>query len=94
MQILLITEQRDGKWNKTSFETLSAAQQIATATQGHLSAVVIGIWAARRLQKNWRRRSLRKVFLVEHALLESYTPDGYTHALGQGNRPDQARPEF
>ena len=32
MNILVITEQRDGKWNNTSFETLAAAQQIATDT--------------------------------------------------------------
>ncbi len=29
MKILVITEQRQGKWNNTSFETLVAAQQIA-----------------------------------------------------------------
>ena len=36
MKILLITEQRDGKWNKASFETLAAAQQIAQQTSGTL----------------------------------------------------------
>ena len=35
MKILLITEQREGKWNNTSFETLAAAQQIAEQTQEH-----------------------------------------------------------
>ena len=42
MNILLITEQREGQWNKTSFETLVAAQQIAAETNGRLTAVVIG----------------------------------------------------
>ena len=42
MKTLLITEQREGKWNKVSFETLAAAQQIAQQTKGTLSAVVIG----------------------------------------------------
>ena len=42
MKILLITEQRDAKWNKVSFETLTAAQQIAQQTSGSVSAVVIG----------------------------------------------------
>jgi len=27
----VITEQRQGKWNNTTFETLAAAQQIASA---------------------------------------------------------------
>jgi len=31
MKILVITEQRQGKWNNTSFETLAAAQQIAAS---------------------------------------------------------------
>jgi hypothetical protein len=31
MKILLITEQRDATWNKVSFETLAAAQQMAGA---------------------------------------------------------------
>ena len=42
MKILLITEQRDAKWNKTSFETLAAAQQIAQGYGRNLSGVVIG----------------------------------------------------
>ena len=42
MNILLITEQRDAQWNKTSFETLAAAQQIAAETKSRLAAVVIG----------------------------------------------------
>ena len=33
MKILLITEQRDAAWNKVSFETLAAAQQIVQPTK-------------------------------------------------------------
>jgi len=42
MKILLITEQRDRKWNKVSFETLAAAQQIAQQSSGSLSGAVMG----------------------------------------------------
>ena len=42
MNILLIAEQRDAQWNKTSFETLAAAQQIAAETKSRLAGVVIG----------------------------------------------------
>ena len=42
MKILLITEQREAKWNKVSFETLAAAQQIAQQAKGTLSGAVIG----------------------------------------------------
>ena len=37
MKILVITEQREGKWNKVSFETLAAAQQIASQAKASIS---------------------------------------------------------
>src|SRR5262245_51414956 len=42
MKILVVTEQRQGKWNNTSFETLAAAQQIAAAGSGSVAAAVVG----------------------------------------------------
>src|SRR5271154_6551669 len=82
MEILLITEQRDGKWNKTSFETLAAAQQIAAATQGRLTAIVIGAGLA-ALADELAASKLNEVLVVEHELLSAYTPDGYSLALAQ-----------
>jgi electron transfer flavoprotein alpha subunit len=82
MKILLITEQRETKWNKLSFETLTAAQQIAKQTGGSLSAVVIGQSVA-ALAEELAAFELEEVVLVEHALLEKYTPDAFTVALRQ-----------
>jgi electron transfer flavoprotein alpha subunit len=82
MNILLITEQREGQWNKTSFETLAAAQQIAAETQSRLSAVVLGKGVA-ALAGELAATKLEEVLLVEHELLSAYTPDGYTVALQQ-----------
>ncbi len=82
MNILLITEQREGKWNKTSFETLAAAQQIAAETQGSLAGVVMGK-GVKGLGEELAASQLDEVLLVEHDLLEAYTPDGFTIALGQ-----------
>ena len=82
MNILLITEQRDALWNKTSFETLAAAQQIATETQSRLAAVVIGKGVA-ALAEELAASKVDEVLLVEHDLLASYTPDSYTVALRQ-----------
>ena len=42
MKILVITEQRQGKWNNTSFETLAAAQQIAAELSSTVTGLVIG----------------------------------------------------
>jgi electron transfer flavoprotein alpha subunit len=82
MQILLITEQRESKWNKTSFETLAAAQQIAAATQSQLAAVVIGA-GSKPLADELAASKLNEVLVVEHELLNTYTPDGYSLALAQ-----------
>ena len=82
MNILLITEQREEQWNKTSFETLAAAQQIALETQSRLTAAVIGKGVA-ALAGELAAAKLEEVLLVEHELLAAYTPDGYTVALQQ-----------
>ena len=91
MKILAITEQRDAKWNKTSFETLVAAQQIAAEANGRLTAVVIGKGVA-ALASELAASKLDEVMLVEHDLLAAYTPDGYTVALQQAIA--QAKPDL
>jgi electron transfer flavoprotein alpha subunit len=82
MKILVITEQRDAKWNKTSFETLAAAQQIAKDTGGALSAAVVGNGVT-ALADELAGKDVAEVLLVEHALLAAYTPDGFSLALKQ-----------
>jgi electron transfer flavoprotein alpha subunit len=82
MKILLITEQREGRWNKTSFETLSAAQQAVKQTGGTLTVVVIGKGVA-ALADDLAGYEMDEVLLVEHDLLNQYTPDGFTLALRQ-----------
>src|SRR5271157_5695844 len=82
MKILVITEQRQGKWNNASFETLVAAQQIAGETSGTVSVAVIGKGVA-PFADELASKKVAEVLLVEHDLLESYTPDGYCVALKQ-----------
>jgi len=91
MKILVITEQREGQWNKVSFETLAGAQQIAAETGGALSAIVIGKGVS-ALADELAARKLDEVLLVEHDLLSAYTPDGYTVALQQAIA--QAKPDL
>ena len=82
MKILVITEQRDGKWNNASFETLDAAQQIAAASSTSVCALVVGKGVA-ALAGELTAKYVAEVLLVEHDLLEAYTPDGYCMALKQ-----------
>jgi len=82
MKLLVIAEQRQGKWNNTSFETLAAAQQIAAATSSTVSALVIGKGVA-GLADELATKNVAEVLLVQHDLLDAYTPDGYSVALQQ-----------
>ena len=91
MKILLITEQRDAKWNKVSFETLAAAQQIASEAKSSLTGVVIGDGIG-ALADELAGYQLDEALLVENALLEKYTPDGYSIALKQVI--EQAKPDL
>lgn len=82
MKILLITEQRDAKWNNVSFETLVAAQQMVQQTKGSLSAAVMGKGVA-SLADALAAFQLEEILLIEHDLLEKYTADGFALALRQ-----------
>lgn len=91
MKILLIAEQRQSKWNNTSFETLAAAQQIAKDTSSTVSGLVIGKDLS-ALADELAAKNVAEVLLVEHDLLETYTPDGYCIALKQVI--DSAKPDL
>src|SRR5262249_46716520 len=91
MKIFVVTEQRQGKWNNASFETLAAAQQIAKATSSSVSAVVIGKGVS-ALADDLADKNLAEVLVVEHDLLDAYTPDGYCVALKQVI--ESAKPEL
>ncbi len=82
MKTLVIAEQRQGKWNNASFETLAAAQQIAKDTSSTVSALVIGKGVA-GLADELATKNVAEALLVQHDLLEAYTPDGYCVALSQ-----------
>lgn len=91
MKILVVMEQRQGKWNNTSWETLVAAQQMAAAAPGMVAAVVMGKGVA-WLAEEVARKNSAEVLVVEHELLENYTADGYVIALRQVI--EQAKPDY
>jgi electron transfer flavoprotein alpha subunit len=82
MSILAIAEQRGGAWNRMSWETLAAAAQIGKELGQPVEAAVLGNSVA-ALAAELARKQFERVHAVEHALLEHYTPDGYTMALRQ-----------
>lgn len=82
MKILVITEHRQGKWNNSSFETLAAAQQIAAAMNGSVSAAVLGKGIG-AFAEELASKAVAEAIAIEHDLLADYTPDGYCIALKQ-----------
>ncbi len=67
-----------------------AADRRADAAGSRVAAAVIGK-GVRALADELAANQLAEVLLVEHDLLERYTPDGFTIALAPGNRAGQAR---
>jgi len=80
--VLVITEQRGGAWNRMSWETIAAAQQLAAQINTTASAAVAGKGIA-GLAGELGAKKLEKVYAVEHDLLAAYTADGYTAAFEQ-----------
>ncbi len=74
--IVVIAEQREGKLNRATWETLAAAQQaggpIAVVVPGASVAAVAGELAA---------AEAKEIIALEAPALEPYTPDGYVAAL-------------
>jgi electron transfer flavoprotein alpha subunit len=80
--VLVIVEQRGGVWNRMSWETLVAAQQLAAQSGATASAAVVG-QGLDTLAGELSKKKLERVYAVSHDLLASYTADGYTEALEQ-----------
>src|SRR5215472_12414873 len=80
--ILVVVEQREGKLNRVSWETITAAQAIAAATGWALEAAVVGN-ATAPLASEIAAKKLAKVYDIESPKLESYTPDAFAAGLKQ-----------
>ncbi|HEY3927308.1 MAG TPA: electron transfer flavoprotein subunit alpha/FixB family protein [Candidatus Koribacter sp.] len=78
--ILVVVEQRQGKLNPVSNETLVGAQQLAAETGWTLEAVVVGENAA-TIAKEIADKKVAKVYAIEGAKLTPYTPDTFAAAL-------------
>jgi electron transfer flavoprotein alpha subunit len=77
--ILVIAEQRDGKLNRATLETIAAAQQLSGDAE--IKAVVLGQSVAAVAQD--LATAVGEVLLVENASLGTYTPDAFTAAVQQ-----------
>jgi len=78
--ILVIAEQRDGKLNRATWETIVGAQQLAKVSGAPITVLVPGAHAA-AVGAELAAAQVTDIVTVEHAALEPYTPDGFTATL-------------
>src|SRR5437016_12368293 len=78
--ILVVVEQREGKLNRVSWETIAAGQAIAAHTGWILEAAVVGAGVA-AIAGEVAGKKIAKVYDVESARLEAYTSDAFAHVL-------------
>jgi electron transfer flavoprotein alpha subunit len=85
--VLVIAEQREGKLNRVTWETIAAAQEAA----GPIRIAVVGI-RLDEVASELAAAECERVTVVDHAALEHYTADGYV--LGLAALIEQEQPSL
>lgn len=80
--ILAIVEQREGKLNRVSWETIAAGQALAAETGWELQAAVVGS-GVEAIANEVAGKKVGKVYDLESPALNPYTPDAFAAALKQ-----------
>jgi len=80
--ILVVVEQREGKLNRVSWETMAAGQAISAATGWALEAAVAGSGVS-SIVTEVAAKKVARVYAIESPKLEPYTPDAFAAALKQ-----------
>jgi len=88
--ILVVVEQREGKLNRVSWETLTGAQLLAAQTGWMLEAAVVG-YGVGEIAQEIASKKVSRVYDLESEKLEPYTPDGFVAALKQFVEQKQPR---
>jgi electron transfer flavoprotein alpha subunit len=80
--ILVVVEQREGKLNRVSWETLTAGQAIAAQTGWALEAAVAGS-SIGNIATEVAGKKVSKVYVLDSSKFEPYTPDAFGYGLKQ-----------
>ena len=75
--ILVIAEQRDGRLNRASWETIAAAQTLAASGDTSIRVAVLGR-DVRALANELAAARVAEVLFADHEALATYTPDAFT----------------
>jgi len=77
--ILVVAEQRDGRLNRATWETIAAAQALS-ANDMPMKVVALGA-SIGPVAQELAAAGVGEVVATEHEALATYTPDGFTMAL-------------
>jgi electron transfer flavoprotein alpha subunit len=88
--ILVVVEQREGKLNRVSWETVAAGQAIAAEMGWTLEAAVVGAGVG-AIASEVAGKKVSKVYDIESPVLNPYTPEAFSAALKQFLSPHQPR---
>ena len=88
--ILVVVEQREGRLNRVSWETLTGAQSLAAKTGWVLEAAVAGSGVG-EIAQEIAGKKVSRVYDLESEKLEPYTPDGFVAVLKQFIEQKQPR---
>jgi len=80
--ILVVAEQREGKLNRVSWETVVAGQAIAADTGWELQVAVAGNGIS-AIANELAAKKVSKVYALESPKFEPYTPDAFAAGLKQ-----------
>jgi electron transfer flavoprotein alpha subunit len=76
--ILVIAEQRDGRLNRATWETIAAAQQLSS---GGMPIKVVVLGPAGTVPQELAGGGVAEILTADHPALAMYTPDAYAMAL-------------
>jgi electron transfer flavoprotein alpha subunit len=80
--LLVVAEQREGKLNRVSLETIAAAQAISKDTGWPVEVVLAGNGIG-ALTQELAGKAVARVYALENDTLATYTSDAYVFALKQ-----------
>lgn len=80
--IVVFAEQRQGKLNRVTYEAVVAGQRLAAALNQPLSVVLLGSQVG-SIAEELATKKAANVYVVDHAQLAEYTPDGFSLAMKQ-----------
>src|SRR5688500_246754 len=94
MSILVIAEQRDGKLNRATWETIAAAQTVRTASASPKIKIAVLGSGVNGVTSEVAAADSEEVLLLDDPALATDTADGYVMALARSSDQEQPSPVF